>query len=211
MATQESVSDIPRLKTKLKVTTVSQEENINLPEPLDLTTLPSGDVLTHYGQTMWYVQSFEHKLKGILRLHNLIIDPEQWEEMLTSRKRPLKAVFRKLHKLLPFPGILYSFLDRMIDTRNWLAHTYLLDVSYLLQNEIGRRHVIEELKFFTQVFMAMAQCMDRFLDFLAHRAVDSYNLLEEFGYTTWDESEQDAREFMRRAQEARLSKSEEEP
>jgi hypothetical protein len=201
---QSYSSDFPPLKTKIKVITVSQEENINLPEPPDLNTLEYRDILTHYGLAMRYVQSFEHALKGILLGFHAIeyphpsIDPEQWEEILTRiPKAPLKRIVKNLNPLLPFPDNVYSCWEQMIDVRNWLAHSYLIDVSYLLQSEDGRRKVIEELKFFTQAFMAMSQRMHRLLDLLVHRVVDSSNLLKELGYTTWDEYEQETREIVR--------------
>jgi hypothetical protein len=193
------------------VTNVPQEENTNLPEPPDPMTLQSRDVLTHYGLTMWYVQSFEHRLKGILlgfhATEHPSIDPEQWEEILTITvpKATLQRVVRNLNPPLPFPDNVYSIWEKMIDVRNWLAHTYLTDVSYPLQSEDGRRRVIEELKFFTKAFMAMSQRMGRVLDLFVEGALDKSNLLGKLGYTK-EELEQEAREFNRQVQESLLRK-----
>jgi hypothetical protein len=137
----------------------------------------------------------------------LPIDPEQWEEILTITvpKATLRRAVRSLNPSLSFPDNVYSIWEKMIDMRNWLAHIYLTDGSYLLESEDGRRRVIEELKFFTKAFMAMSQRMGRVLDLFIEGALDKSNLLDKLGYTK-EEFEQEAREFNRQVQESLLRK-----
>lgn len=171
---------------------MTSTSNSQLPEIPTPDQLDHQDLLTQYGVTMEYVQRFEHIMKSILLLHRSFtaassgsLTDESVEQLVSQMGRnTLGTVLNDLKSnlpeldLQPFPQSTNDALVRMVKLRNRLAHSYLVENSRVLQEEVGRRMLINELRWYAQIFQAMSTPLDRWLNSLIKQLGHSREELE---------------------------------
>lgn len=148
----------------------------NLPEIPKINDVRYHRVLAQYGQTMEYVQSFEHTLKMLYVLSQVqmkasiaSLSNEEFNRFL-SDKGMIGPTLKKLRKLFDDIGLdqhpkkMEAGLDSMRDIRNWLAHGYLIDNSRVLQQGEAYDDLICELRFFAAAFNAMTNSWAKLLN-----------------------------------------------
>jgi hypothetical protein len=149
------------------------------------------DVLTNYGQTMLYVQAFEHTLKSILLFHRVIEEPSAEpmddkgvRELLEGGPKTLGPALTKVLSIWKklgmsaFPATGEECLLLMVTLRNRLAHSYLIENSRLFKSAEGRRLVIAELRWYSQVFRSMAATMEPWVHSLIRALGETPNQVE---------------------------------
>jgi hypothetical protein len=162
---------------------MSTDSQRELPDVPDVKSIPNHMVLATYGQTMQYAQEFENTLKLILRLHNALeglgkgpVDDKAFQAILEGESRStLGQVLRKVRQHLgdagtPFPDYVDTTLDSVVQCRNSMAHSYLMDRRLLMSMPEAGETLIAELRHNSQTFLALTKVFEKWVDLLMARA-----------------------------------------
>jgi hypothetical protein len=142
-------------------------------EPPALETIEHMDVLTNYGQTMMYIQEFELAAKNLLlmvrmmrnkneKIKNGLTTDISSEDFWSRLPKTLRPIMDKLdvevcQGMLSTDEDVGPFLPRLVEIRNRLAHSYLVENSILFGNAEGRRLLVAELRMYSRTFMNLAE------------------------------------------------------
>jgi hypothetical protein len=119
-------------------------------EALDLSAEPGrAEVLAHYGLAMGEAQLVEQHLGAVLALLGLpdSYQREMFLEIIEKAERKTMGQLAAMLRETGAPVLGVEYLERIVDTRNLLAHCYLRDAqrSVKMTTDEGRAELIAEL------------------------------------------------------------------
>jgi Putative ATPase subunit of terminase (gpP-like) len=119
-------------------------------EAIDLTGEPGRtEVYAHYGLAMGIAQLVEQHLSAVLTLLKIPdpYDRQMFFEIVESANRQTMGQLKEALRRANAPVIGITYLERVVNTRNLLAHRYFVDAdrSVRLNNDKGRAELISEL------------------------------------------------------------------